>query len=307
MHTGAQLNEFGDELFILQDFSLSPDEKIALFRYYIDEIVLWDIEHNRRLAFWADYLSGYDWELSPDGRSLVTVNSVAMKIWDVPSRSLRKIVVPQTGWFRRFAISPDSQTVAIGRDPWIELRDIHTGEITAQFDYHHGWTAIAFNQTGEHLAAARLILDINAPKNREMLDELGRVFIVFGARDAHLASTAGDRIHLWEQQDGKYVLRHAWHSPIGSGWLSTLAFLPSPDESPVLAAGDFEQVSVWQIKKEIEQVLTLDAMGPVHFSGDGQYLFCRCRWASDAPARSGHQTCWQLSLKIPSCLLGWAK
>ena len=36
VHTGTQLNEFGDELFILEDFSLSPDEKVALLRYYIN-------------------------------------------------------------------------------------------------------------------------------------------------------------------------------------------------------------------------------------------------------------------------------
>ena len=43
VQTGAQLNEFGDELFVLRDFSLSPDEKVVLFRYYISEVVLWDM------------------------------------------------------------------------------------------------------------------------------------------------------------------------------------------------------------------------------------------------------------------------
>ena len=274
VQTGVQLNEFGDELFTLEDFSLLPDEKSVLLRYDLVGVALWNIEHNRRVTLWADYLSGYDWELSPDGCSLVTVNSVVMKIWDVPSRSLRKIVVPQNEWFRRSAISSDSQTIAIGRDPWIELRDIHTGEVSAQFDYYYGSTAIAFNQTGKRIAAERFIFDVNDPKNREVLDELGCVFIVFGDRDAHLASTDGDHIYLWEQQEGKYILRHTWHSPTGSGWPSTLAFLPSPDESPILAAGSFEQVNVWRIGEELEQILTLDAMGPVHFSEDGQYLFC---------------------------------
>ncbi len=274
VQTGVQLNEFGDELFTLEDFSLLPDEKSVLLRYDLVGVALWNIEHNRRVTLWADYLSGYDWELSPDGCSLVTVNSVVMKIWDVPSRSLRKIVVPQNGWLRRSAISSDSQMIAIGRDPWIELRDIHTGEVSAQFDYYYGSTAIAFNQTGKRIAAERFIFDVNDPKNREVLDELGCVFIVFGDRDAHLASTDGDHIYLWEQQEGKYILRHTWHSPTGSGWPSTLAFLPSPDESPILAAGSFEQVNVWRIGEELEQILTLDAMGPVHFSENGQYLFC---------------------------------
>ena len=262
VQTGAQLNEFGDELFTLEDFSLSPDEKVALFRYYISEAVLWDIEHNRRLALWANYPSGYYLALSPDGRSLVVVNSTMMKIWDVPSQSLRKVIVPPSQTFRRFAISPDSQTIAIGQDPWIELRDIYTGEVTAQFDYYYGSTRIAFSQTGKRIAAQHFVFDIDNPEKREMLDELGYVFTVFSAQDTYLASTDGDRIHLWEQQNGKYVLRYTWNSPIGSGWASTLAFLPAPDESPILAAGSFEQVNVWRIGDELEQVLTLDAMGP---------------------------------------------
>ena len=188
VQTGAQLNEFGDELFFLEDFSLSPDEKVALFRYYISEVVLWDIEHNRRLMLWADYSTGPDWALSPDGRSLVMVNSTMMKIWDVPSRSLRKVIVPQNRWFRRFAISPDSQTIAVGQDPWIELRDIYTGEVIAQFDYYSGHTTIAFSQTGKRIAAERLVLDIGNPENREVLDELGYSSIAFSAGDTYLAS-----------------------------------------------------------------------------------------------------------------------
>ena len=277
VQTGVQLNEFGDELFTLEDFSLLPDEKSVLLRYDLVGVALWNIEHNRRVTLWADYLSGYDWELSPDGCSLVTVNSVAMKIWDVPSRSLRKVIVPQNRWFRRFAISPDSQTIAVGQDPWIELRDIYTGEVIAQFDYYSGHTTIAFSQTGKRIAAERLVLDIGNPENREVLDELGYSSIAFSAGDTYLASRDRDRdnlIHLWEQQNGKYILRYTWNSPIGSGWASTLAFLPSSDKKPVLAAGSFEQVNVWRIGEELEQMLTLDAMGPVRFSEDGQYLFC---------------------------------
>ena len=277
VQTGAQLDEFRDKLFILRGFSLSPNEKVALFQYYISEVVLWDIERNRRLAFWADYLSGYDWKLSPDGRSLVMVNGAMMKIWDIPSRSLRKVIVPDSGTFREFAISPDSQTIAVGQGPWIELRDIYTGEVITQFDYYSGHTTIAFSQTGKRIAAERLVLDIGNPENREVLDELGYSSIAFSAGDTYLASRDRDRdnlIHLWEQQNGKYVLRYTWNSPIGSGWVSTLAFLPSSDEKPVLATGSFEQVNVWRIGDELEQVLTLDAMGPVHFSENGQYLFC---------------------------------
>ena len=272
VHTGAQLNEFGDELFILEDFSLSPDEKVALFRYYISEVVLWDIEHNRRLAFWADYLSGYDWELSPDGRSLVMVNDAIMKIWDVPSRSLRKVLIPYRQTFREFAISPDSQTIVVGQDPWIELRDIHTGEVTVQFSYS-GHTAITFSQTGERVATERLIFDVNNPENREVLEIRGYYSsIAFSAGDTYLAARNRDNlIHLWEQQDGKYVYRYALHSPVEG----VPTFIPSLDGGPILAVVNSKRVAAWELREQPRRllILELDAMWPIHFSSDGRYLF----------------------------------
>ena len=276
VHTGAQLNEFGDEFFILEDFSLSPNEKVALFRYYISEVVLWDIEHNRRLTLWADYLSGYDWQLSPDGRSLVMVNSATMKIWDIPSRSLRKVIVPYSRTFREFAISPDSQTIAVGQDPWIELRDIHTGEVTAQFDYYYGHSTVAFSQTGERVATERLIFDVNNPENREVLDIRGDWYyssITFSAEDIYLAArnSRDNLIHLWEQQDGKYVYRYALHSPVEG----VPTFIPSSDGVPVLAVVNSKRVAVWELREQPWRllILELDAGWPIHFSGDGRYLF----------------------------------
>ena len=93
------------------------------------------------------------------------VNGAIMKVWNVPSRSLRKVIVPHNRTFRRFAISPDSRTIAVGQDPWIELRDIYTGEAVAQFDYYSGHTTIAFSQTGKRIAAQRLVLDIDNPES----------------------------------------------------------------------------------------------------------------------------------------------
>lgn len=271
VHTGAQLNEFGDNLFILEDFSLSPDEKVALFQYYINEVVLWDTEHNRRLAFWADYLSGYEWALSPDGHSLVMVNAAMMKIWDVPSRSLRKVIVPHNETFREFAISPDSRTIAIGQDPWIELRDIYTGEVTGQFRYS-GHSTIAFSQTGQRIATERFLLDINDPENREVLESRGYSSIAFSAGDIYLAARdRDDLIHLWEQQDGKYVYRYALHSPVEG----VPTFIPSLDGVPIFAVVNSKRVAVWELQEQPQRLLILDidARWPIHFSGDGRYLF----------------------------------
>ena len=238
---------------------------------YISNVVLWDIEHNQRLALWADYPSGDDWALSPDGRSLVMVNNTIMKIWDIPSRSLRKVIIPHKQMFREFAISPDSQTIAVGQDPWIELRDIYTGEVTAQFSYS-GHTTIAFSQTGKRIATERFILDINNPENREVLERQGYSSIAFSVGDIYLASRdRNNLIHLWEQQDGKYVYRYVLHSPVEG----SPTFIPSPDGVPILAVVNFKRVTVWELREHPQLLLILepDAIWSLHFNSDGQYLF----------------------------------
>ena len=273
VHTGAQLNEFGDQLFILEDFSLSPDEKVALFRYYTSEVVLWDIQHNHRLALWADYSSGHRWKLSPDGRSLVTVNSAIMKIWDVPSRSLRKVIVPQNRWFRELDISPDSQTIAIGQDPWIELRDIYTGEVTTRFDYY-GHSTVVFSQTGNRIATERFIFDVNNPENRQLLERRGGWYyssFAFSAEDIYLAANSGDNlIHLWKQQEGRYVYYYTLYSPVNG----SPTFIPSSDGSPILAVLNFKRMAVWELREQPRRllILELDTMWGSGFSGDGRYL-----------------------------------
>ena len=200
------------------------------------------------------------------------VNGAIMKIWNVPSRSLRKVIVPHNRTFRRFAISPDGRTIAVGQDPWIELRDIYTGEAIAQFDYYSGHTTIAFSQTGKRIAAQRLVLDIGNPENREVLDELGYSSIAFSAGDAYLASTGEDNlIHLWEQQDGKYIYYYTLHSPVEGA----PTFIPSPDGALLLAVVHPKKVAVWELRKQPQRllILELDARGTIHFSGDGRYLF----------------------------------
>ena len=278
VHTGAQLNEFGAEHFILVDFSLSPDEKTALFQHHISAVVLWDIEHNHRVALWADYSSGHDWKLSPDGRSLVTVNGAMMKIWDVPSRSLRKVIVPQNRWFREFDISPDSQTIAIGQDPWIELRDIYTGEVTTQFDYYYGHSTVVFSQTGNRIATERLIFDVNNPNNQQLLERRGDSYyasIAFSAEDSYLAArnSKDNLIHLWEQQEGKYVYRYVLPSPVKG----SLTFIPSSDGVPILASFSSERMAVWELREQPQRLLILEldtnSIWNSAFSSDGRYLF----------------------------------
>ena len=48
-------------------------------------VVLWDLQSKRSLNVWADFVYGWDEQLSPDGRTFVSVSRYFIKTWDVPS------------------------------------------------------------------------------------------------------------------------------------------------------------------------------------------------------------------------------
>ena len=76
VETGASINEIRAEPTALRHVSVSPDESLAILQYHGQVAVLWDMKQNRQLRLWADYggvVLGVS--LSPDGRSLVEVNT----------------------------------------------------------------------------------------------------------------------------------------------------------------------------------------------------------------------------------------
>ena len=299
VETGAQLGEFADEPIYLDHLSLSPDEKMALLHYYGDFVVLWDIEHGRRLAFWMDYHSWVWGPLSPDGRFVVGIGSTALEIWDVQSQSFRKIIFPDYGFFRRVAISPDSKTFAVDRDPWIEVRNIQTGKIVAKVPNSVGSTQFTFSSDGKRIAAREgrgiVITDIKNPEKRENLAPplmgihkraLDRgwlpdvTHITFSHNDRYLAAADDfEYVHLWKREADRYVHRYSRKS---SSTVTDLNFEPGR-RTPALFVGG-KQVEVWKLGAQAPELLmTLEATGPIQFvhnrrvSPDriefGRYLF----------------------------------
>ena len=88
--------------------------------------------------------------------------------------------------------------------------------------------------------------------------------IAFSAEDAYLASTDEDNlIHLWEQQDGKYIYYYTLHSPVEGA----PTFIPSPDGVPLLAVVNSKRVAVWELREQPWRLLMLniDARWPIPF------------------------------------------
>ena len=298
VQTGEQLHEFKPEPVALEAVSISPDESRAILQYHDGITVLWDMVQNRRLRLWVDFFGGTDGlRLSPDGKSLVKVLNSVIKIWDIRSRSLRTVIFQgKQHYSGTLAISPDSQTFAVGLDGHgIEIRDIYTGELKAFSPHVSHFSNCAFNQTGNRIAAyiypfwagidkaAVTIIDLDNPQSQEHLSTSDGLFnseihkIAFSDDDRYLAVASGKyQIDLWQQIEGKYV----YHTRLSSNiplnrysFHSSLEFGRTPDDKLILVVGGYRQVAAWQIGNEIESLFLLDARGPARFSSDGRYLF----------------------------------
>ena len=137
VETGKQVDVFsGGDFYKLQTIALSPDGKKMLLPY-LDAVVLWDLQESQPRNVWADFVYGWYNAMSADGRTFISVSRYYIKAWDIPSQELRLLVSAERGLFEKFAVSPDGQKIAIGRDPWIEVRDLRTGDIEHRFQHHY--------------------------------------------------------------------------------------------------------------------------------------------------------------------------
>ena len=152
--SGQQLDSFNTEFQRLQTFNLSPNGKAAILEYR-DAAVLWDIEKNEIRHVWADFVGIWiqTVRLSPDGTTVVSSSRDYIKTWDVASQQMQLLVSAEGYQFEGFAISPDSQKIAVSKFSWIELRSIKTGKVEAQMPYTGSFIKqINFSPSGKLLA-----------------------------------------------------------------------------------------------------------------------------------------------------------
>ncbi len=283
VESGELVDTFGAEFYRLSAIKLSPDEKTAIL-HYNDAIVQWDIDAKQALNVWTDFPSGIV-DLSPDGQTAISVSRYFIKSWDLASRKMRLLISADGGLFREFAISPDGKRLAIGKDPWIKVYNLRTGEVETQFPYHHGHSDIAFSSSGKWLAAQGdrggiRIFDTENPEKipTDVPDGDDRWTwkrgITFSENDRYLAAVdSDDQAVLWIREEDTFVFQYAWQvqdlSPI-----SNPSFVFGVDGSAFLAVPGRERLQIWQLMSHgTELAATLDVESPAHFRPDGRYLY----------------------------------
>lgn len=292
VESGKQIDTLGDDFYILDAIAISPDGKTLLLHYW-DAIVIWDIQSKQPLNVWSDFAYGWKDMLSPDGQTLVSVFLYFIKTWDVPSREMRLLTSAQSSFFREFAISTDGQKIAIGRDPWIEVRNLHTGAVETQFQYNYGHSDIAFSSTGRWVTARGsgfiFLFDLENPERIQKLSAEGKpnihdsLLFTFSENDEYLAASTYTYdnharqywIVLWKREADTFIFQYAWQVPeLWSSHHSRSVFATAADGSPVLAVPRKHDTQIWKLLPERPELLTtLDVGSPVNFSQDGRYLF----------------------------------
>ena len=288
--SGQQLDAFGDNFYFLKATALSPDGKTMLL-HYLDAVVLWNIESKQPLSVWTDFVSGWNDALSANGQTFVSVSRYFVKTWDIPSRQMRLLISAERGLFRESAISSDGKKIAIGRDPWIEIRNLRTGAVENRFQYGYGYSDIAFSSTGRWIAArgskSIFLFDLENPEKIQRAFTEGGPDIdisslfTFSENDEYLAATTrrdGNGIWqywilLWKREGDTFNFQYAWQVPELSSH-SKLAFGSDTDDSLLLAVPRIRETQVWKLLPNGPQLLkTLETGFPSHFTPDGRYLF----------------------------------
>ena len=226
----------------VEDVVISPDgTRLASFERGWNEIYVWDVETQQLLwqeesgigriadtvfspdsqylyvasrtgtLRWRgqDHWEGWDEQLSRDGQTFVSVSRYFIKTWDVPSVKMRSFTSAESSFFREFDISADGEKIAIGRDPWIEVRNLRTEAVEHRFEYHSGYSDITFSKTGRWVAArgykSIFLFDLENPEKlqRPTTEDGPEIDIsslfTFSENDAYLAATTRtDTNNVWQ-------------------------------------------------------------------------------------------------------------
>ena len=297
VNSGQQIDMFETEFKGLQTITISPDGKKALL-LYTDGEIMWDIENKRIHRMWTDFIATW-WPytdnkgvaLSPDGKTVIAISSHFIKSWDVASQQMRLLVSAEDYRFNAVTISPDSQKFAVGKEPFVEIRDIQTGKIETQFPHYVQLPEkITFSSSGKWLAVKDHwgrtdIFNVEFPENKQRLilpfgvGASSSYQIGFSENERHFVTSGRTKIDdnnhkywilLWKREENTFVFQYAWEGAFDS----SPAFMTDTDGSTVLAGNGENGIHIWKLLPDTAQLLTtLDGEFPIQFSPDGRYLF----------------------------------
>ncbi len=213
---------------------------------------VWDVATRRNR--WT--FQGTQAAFSPDGTTLATANSAAVRIWEVLTGEEQAICKGHTEKVDSLAFSPDGRTLASGSsDGSVRCWDVATGDERAAFHGHAGsaW-AVAFGPDGNTLASGDnetiRVWDVGTGRKRIAIDIPASFFatcvlcLVFSPDGKTLASGGWMRVVLYDVATGK-ATEFTEDGSHNDEHVVRVVF--SPDGKTLASLGSDEEINVWDV------------------------------------------------------------
>jgi WD40 repeat protein len=251
-------NIMGGYQAIVTSVAFSPDGKTIASGNDRGRIKLWNSQTGAEIKAFGpdiDVSSVLKVIFSTDGKRLASVNTRAVRSWDI--RFGRLIGIRELSLMRCFAFSPDGKTTASGShsSPTIKVRDTATGEEIITLEGHGSVVlSVTFSPDGKTLASGSgdntvklwnsqtgVVLKTLAGLAGNIVG--GVTSVAFSPDGKTLASGSGDNtVKLWDVQTGKEIDTLAAHSKR----IKCIAF--SPDGKTLASGSDDGTIKLWYIE-----------------------------------------------------------
>ena len=193
-------------------FALSPDCKLALRGYPNGEVLINEIQGDKRERFRAHLSTITDCKFSPDGsRFASTSQDRLLKIWDASSSQLLTTIRGHAGIVYGCSFAPDGKTiVSAGSDMLLKIWDVETGMNLFELKGHQQAVhCCCYSPDGKYIAsgAADGIIKVwestSGKESATLTGHSGYVEYIHWTRDGrYLISASQDAsIRVWDVQD----------------------------------------------------------------------------------------------------------
>jgi WD40 repeat protein len=236
-----------------------------------DMIVLWDPATGRHLrTLQDDYVAAF--AFAPDGRTLATAGSLAIKQWDVATARLLKTSEGHTSGVSSVVYSPDGRFFASGAsDRTARIWDAATGRLVRSLNGYLSTyiESVSYSPDGRTLAAGGqkgvALWSVETGAIRRTIDAGDSRKVIFSP-SGHVFSYGNsfgpNPIREWDPTTGD-VIRAFDALPNAAARPGLMAV--SPDGRRLISGGDQDALRVWRI--DTGELLTTTFVGP-----DGEWL-----------------------------------
>ncbi len=237
---------------------LSPDGSLLAVSGTMGSVMIFDA-NSGQLQKVLTGLGGGDRSVafSPDGQFLVGVSYSSwvtrVRVWRVSGWSLHKELVTDDAWVYCAALSPDSQSLALGKAYGkVALYDLETSQKVTELEGAEGDVrSVEFSRDGQYLAAVgrsgkAVVWRVSDWQQERVLAEglENTVDLRFSPNGNYLALSSGDTLRVWQTSN--------WDAPLYTKELGTF-YDNSSRHVPLSFSADSQRIAVrsgsvsWQV------------------------------------------------------------